>query len=268
MAPKPAPPDLPTHSFASARDLEAFLEREHLSLPGFHLKLAKKASGIASVTGAEAVEAALCFGWIDGRAGAVDHDWWSVRYTPRRPRSLWSLKNAQTVARLEQEGRMRPAGRAAVEAAKRDGRWERAYAGPATIEVQDDLKEALRRNEKARRFFEGLNSAGRYAVLWRVQTASPAARAKRIEALVRTLEEGKRPGDPVGKTDAKTAKKTNAKTNAKTGKTAAVRKTAKKKDATERRGESVTTSMQQEEEPPKQISETGQSRREGLRRRG
>ena len=193
MSAKPLPSDLPTHSFSSADELEAFLEREHLTAPGFYLKLAKKASGIPSVSAAEAVETALCFGWIDGRANEYDKDWWLVRYTPRRSKSIWSQKNVNTVGRLLATGRMRPAGLAPVEAAKADGRWERAYAGPATITVPDDFAATLAVEPAAASFFETLNKIDRYSVLWRIQTASPRARDKRIKTLVEMLAEGKRP---------------------------------------------------------------------------
>jgi uncharacterized protein YdeI (YjbR/CyaY-like superfamily) len=194
MATKPPPTDLPTHSFSCLDDLEAYLDREHTTAPGFYLKLAKKNSGIASVTPAEAVEAALCFGWIDGRANSVDESWWTVRYTPRRSKSIWSKKNVQTIARLSEEGRLRPAGQAVVDAAKEDGRWERAYAGPATIEVPEDLKTALSEHAAAKAFFEGLNRSDRYSVLWRIETASPAARAGRISVMLEMLAVGNVPG--------------------------------------------------------------------------
>jgi uncharacterized protein YdeI (YjbR/CyaY-like superfamily) len=196
MSIKAPPSDLPIYSFSSANEFEAFLDREHTTASGFHLKIAKKSSGIPSVSAAEAVEIALCFGWIDGRANGLDNNWWLVRYTPRRSKSIWSQKNVNTVGRLLEEGRMRPAGVAAAEAAKADGRWERAYAGPATITVPDDLATALAAEPAAASFFEGMNKTDRYAVLWRVQITSPRSRAKRIKALVQMLAEGKRPGAP------------------------------------------------------------------------
>ncbi|KAJ5833861.1 hypothetical protein N7474_002172 [Penicillium riverlandense] len=193
MSSKPQPPssDLPTYSFRTAKDLESFLERKHTTTPGFHLKIAKKASGIQSVSAAEAVETALCFGWIDGRANGYDADWWLVRYTPRRAKSIWSQKNVNTVSQLLKNGRMRPAGLAAVEAAKADGRWDRAYAGPATMTVPEDFTTALAAEPAAQEIFETLNKSERYSVLHRVQTASPSARAKRIGVLVLMLAEKK-----------------------------------------------------------------------------
>ena len=195
MPTKALPTDLPIHPFASASDFENFLEREHATAPGIHLKFAKKASGIASISGREAVEVALCFGWIDGQAKSVDDKYYLIRYTPRRPKSIWSKINVETVSRLTEAGRMRPAGIAAVEAAKADGRWDRAYAGPATVEVPDDFAVALAAVPDAAAFFETLNKGGRYAVLWRVHTVSPKTRAARIHTFVKMLEEGKIPGD-------------------------------------------------------------------------
>lgn len=209
MSIKPPPSDLPIHSFPSAQALESFLEREHSTAPGFYLKLAKKASGIASVTAAEAVEVALCFGWIDGRANPFDKDWWLVRYTPRRAKSIWSQKNVQTVGRLIEQGKMRPAGVAVVEAAKKDGRWDRAYSGPANMTVPEDLAVAVAAEPAAAAFFEGLNKSDRYAVVWRVETASPKGRAKRIESLVQMMVEGRKPGEL-----AKTTQKRKASANA------------------------------------------------------
>jgi uncharacterized protein YdeI (YjbR/CyaY-like superfamily) len=181
-----------TQAFPSAPDFDAWLDREHDRAPGLFLKIAKKSAGIPSITAAEAVEVALCHGWIDGRGNRVDDDWFTVRYTPRRPKSVWSLKNVETVARLIAEGRMRPAGLAAVQAAQADGRWDRAYAGPATITVPDDLAAALAAEPAAEAFFAALDGTNRYSVLWRVHTATtPQTRANRIAACVRMLAEGR-----------------------------------------------------------------------------
>ncbi|MGY1843804.1 YdeI/OmpD-associated family protein [Modestobacter sp. SYSU DS0875] len=180
--------DLPVLSFRTAADFDAWLAAEHDRAPGLFLKLARKSSGIPSITAAEAVEVALCHGWIDGRSNRVDDVWFTVRYTPRRPRSIWSQKNVATVARLIAEGRMRPAGLAQVEAARADGRWDRAYAGPATITVPDDLAAALAQAPAAAAAFESLSGQDRYSVLHRVHTATTAqTRAKRIAAAVQQL---------------------------------------------------------------------------------
>jgi uncharacterized protein YdeI (YjbR/CyaY-like superfamily) len=179
--------------------LESFLEHSHTQIPGFHLKIAKKASGIPSVSAADAVQVALCFGWIDGQANSFDADWYLARYTPRRPKSIWSQKNVDTVTRLLQQEdkqpfRMRPAGIAAVEAAKADGRWARAYAGPATMTVPDDFAAALAAVPAAQQFFERQSKTARYTVLMKLYTGAERTRAKRIAGLVQLLAEEKMPG--------------------------------------------------------------------------
>jgi uncharacterized protein YdeI (YjbR/CyaY-like superfamily) len=180
-------------AFADAAEFDAWLEAESGSSPGIYLRLAKKGSGVASVSLAEAVEVALCHGWIDGRSNTLDERFWTVRFTPRRSRSIWSAKNVATVARLVADGRMRPAGLAAVEAAQADGRWDRAYAGPATMTVPDDLAAALDADPALRAAFDALDKTNRYAMCHRVQTAaSEATRAKRIASFVQMLREGRR----------------------------------------------------------------------------
>lgn len=188
------PTDLPVLPFADQAALEAWLEAEHLTAPGLYVKIAKKGSGVPSVNWEQMVEVLLCFGWIDGRANRVDDSFYLQRITPRRPKSVWSQKNVATVERLIAEGRMRPAGLAAVEAAKADGRWERAYAGPATITVPDDLAAALDAAPGARAAFDALTGQDRYSVLHRVHTATTEkTRAARITALVATLAAGGTP---------------------------------------------------------------------------
>jgi uncharacterized protein YdeI (YjbR/CyaY-like superfamily) len=190
----PAPDDLPVLSFVTQAELEEWLEREHATAPGVYVRLSKKGSGVPSVTYPELVESCLCFGWIDGISRRLDDRFYVQRITPRRPRSVWSQKNVAAVAALAEAGRMRPAGRAAVEAAQADGRWERAYPGAAAMTVPDDLAAALTAEPAAQRTFEGLDGTNRYAVLWRVHTAAtPQTRARRIAALVQTLAEGHRP---------------------------------------------------------------------------
>jgi len=188
-----APTDLPVLDFPDQAALEAWLEAEGASAPGVYVKLAKKGAGVPSVTYAELVESCLCFGWIDGRSNRLDDRFYLQRITPRRARSVWSQKNVDAVETLTLAGRMRPAGLAAVDAARADGRWERAYAGSADITVPDDLAEALAAEPAAQKEFGLLDGANRYAVLWRVHTAASAAtRAKRISALVQMLAEGRR----------------------------------------------------------------------------
>ena len=188
-----SPTEFPVLAFADQAALEAWLDAEHLTAPGLYVKLAKKGAGVPSVNWEQMVEVLLCFGWIDGRANRLDDHFYLQRITPRRAKSVWSLKNVATVERLIAEGRMRPAGLAAVEAAKEDGRWELAYAGSKDIAVPHDLAEALDADPTLRAEFDSLNGANRYAILWRVHTAAtPATRAKRIAAAVDLLREGRR----------------------------------------------------------------------------
>jgi uncharacterized protein YdeI (YjbR/CyaY-like superfamily) len=188
------PIDLPVLRFPDQAALEEWLEAEHATAPGLYAQLAKKGAGVPSVTYAELVESLLCFGWIDGRSQRLDDTWYLQRITPRRPRSVWSQKNVAAVEALTAAGRMRPAGLAAVAAAQADGRWERAYAGPATATVPDDLAAALDAEPAARAAFTTLDGTNRYAVLHRVATAAtPATRARRIASLVAMLAEGRRP---------------------------------------------------------------------------
>jgi uncharacterized protein YdeI (YjbR/CyaY-like superfamily) len=192
MTPVTLPTDLPVLGFPDQAALEAWLE-EHGGAPGLYVKLAKKGAGVPSVTYAELVESCLCFGWIDGRSNRLDDRFYLQRLTPRRARSVWSQKNVEAVEALIEAGRMHPAGLAAVDAARADGRWERAYAGSKDITVPDDLAEALAADPKVRAEFESLDGANRYAILWRVHTAAtPATRAKRIAAAVELLREGRR----------------------------------------------------------------------------
>jgi uncharacterized protein YdeI (YjbR/CyaY-like superfamily) len=187
------PTDLPVLAFPDQAAFEEWLEAEHEQCPGVYVKVAKKGAREPSLTQAEMVESLLCFGWIDGRVNRVDEFHFLTRVTPRRPKSVWSKKNAEWVADLVAAGRMRPAGLAAVAAAQADGRWDRAYAGPASITVPDDLAAALAADPAAAAEFEALDGATRYAVLWRVHTAAtPATRAKRIAACVQMLAEGRR----------------------------------------------------------------------------
>ena len=189
----PLPDDLPVLAFATQAELEAWLEREHDTAPGAYVRLAKKGVDVPSVTYAELVESLLCFGWIDGMSRRLDERFWVQRITPRRKRSIWSQKNVEAVAALTAAGRMRPAGLAAVEAAQSDGRWERAYPGSARMTVPDDLAAALATRPAAQRAFDALDRTNRFAVLFRVHTASPTTRERRIASLVALLADGRRP---------------------------------------------------------------------------
>lgn len=190
--PEPVP-DLPVDEFASAKAWERWLRANHATAPGLWLKIAKKGTGVTTVEFVDAIEVALCYGWIDGLRHAHDDTYFRQRFTPRKPRSKWSMINRDRVEALTAAGRMRPAGQAEVDAAKADGRWDAAYAGSRTIEVPDDLTRALRRNAKARRAFEGLDSTNRFAILFRIHDAKrPETRARRIEQFVTMLAEGRK----------------------------------------------------------------------------
>jgi uncharacterized protein YdeI (YjbR/CyaY-like superfamily) len=180
--------ELPELLVPDAAGWRHWLERNHDRSPGAWLVLAKKGvTQPTSLTYDQALEEAACYGWIDGQIGRRDEATYRQRVTPRRPRSAWSANNVALAERLMAEGRMRPAGAAAVDRAKADGRWEAAYAGSATIEVPDDLAAALSANPVAQAVFDRLNRLNRYAVLYRVSTATPRARPRRVERLVTML---------------------------------------------------------------------------------
>lgn len=185
--------DLPIISFASPTTFEAWLEDNHADSGGLWLKIAKKGSGDESVTYAEALELALCFGWIDSQKRGFDERFFLQRFTPRRPRGKWSRINRDKATELIAAGAMRPAGLAEVETAKADGRWEAAYAGQRTATVPEDLQRELDRNEAAREFFATLDSANRYAILYRLEDAKKAqTRERRLQKYVGMLERGEK----------------------------------------------------------------------------
>lgn len=182
---EPTVKDLPVLSFATSRAWSEWLATHYASSRGVWLKIAKKGSGSASVTYAEALEGALAWGWIDGQKGTFDDVWWLQRFSPRTAKSPWSKINRAKAERLIAAGTMEPPGLAEVERAKRDGRWERAYDGARSSSVPADLAAAFACNARARAFFETLDGANRYAILYRVQTAKkPETRAERIARFV------------------------------------------------------------------------------------
>jgi|SRR5438105_7113431 len=184
--------DLPVTAFKSQQAWDAWLSSQPAQSKGLWLKLAKKSSGIASVSRQEAVDTALCHGWIDGQLDSFDDKYWLIRFTPRRSTSKWSEKNRARALELVKSGRMRPAGLKEVERAKKDGRWEAAYAAQSTAQVPDDLRAALAKNKTARNLFETLDSRNRFAILHRIHTAKKAeTRTARIEKFVSMLIEGK-----------------------------------------------------------------------------
>jgi len=188
------PDDLPVLEFADRDALAAWFAREHEDSAGFWLKIAKKGGGAAAtVTYAEAIDVALCFGWIDGQKRGLDDDHWLQRFTPRRPRSPWSKINREKAEALIAAGAMAPAGLAEVQRAQADGRWERAYAGQRTATVAPDLQAALDAEPRAAAFFAQLDAANRYAIIWRVEEAKrPETRARRIEKYIRMLAAGEK----------------------------------------------------------------------------
>jgi uncharacterized protein YdeI (YjbR/CyaY-like superfamily) len=187
------PDELPIFAFESAAAWEEWLAGEHAVAPGVWLKLAKRGSGQASVTYAEALDVALAYGWIDGQKGRFDEAWWLQRFTPRKRASRWSRVNRDKALALIAAGRMQPAGMREVARARADGRWEAAYASQRNMTVPDDLRAALDANPAASAFFAALDSANRYAVLYRVQDAKkPETRARRIERYVAMLAVGEK----------------------------------------------------------------------------
>jgi uncharacterized protein YdeI (YjbR/CyaY-like superfamily) len=179
--------------FATQRTFEIWLRKHHASSDGEWLQLAKAGADQATVTYAQAVEVALCWGWIDGQKKSFDDQHWLQHFTRRRARSLWSKINRAKAEALIESGRMQPPGQAEIERAKVDGRWNAAYDGARTSTVPDDLQAALDAQPKAKAFFATLDGANRYAVLWRLQTAKkPQTRARRIETLVAMLARGEK----------------------------------------------------------------------------
>ncbi|HSU67776.1 MAG TPA: YdeI/OmpD-associated family protein [Tepidisphaeraceae bacterium] len=180
-------------AFRSAEEWERWLATNHDSSTGIWIRFFKKHTARPSVTYAEALLGALCYGWIDGQIRKYDDESWIHRFTPRRPRSIWSKRNCQFVEQLIEAGKMLPAGLKEIEAAKADGRWDKAYDSPSAMTVPDDFLKALARNKSANRFFQTLNKANVYAIAWRLQTAKkPETRQRRMEAILQMLADGKR----------------------------------------------------------------------------
>lgn len=191
LAPSSARPPLAPTRFKTAKAFDTWLKRHHARSDGLWLKIAKRGADEPSVTYAEAVEIALCWGWIDGQKKALDDRHFLQRFTPRRARSIWSKTNVERVEGLIAAGRMQAPGLAQIEAARSDGRWARAYDGARASAVPDDLTAALDALPRAKAFFETISSSNRYAVLWRIQTAvKPETRARRIAQFVQMLARG------------------------------------------------------------------------------
>jgi uncharacterized protein YdeI (YjbR/CyaY-like superfamily) len=185
--------ELPTLPFKSKKQWADWLAKQHDKSAGVWLQLAKKDSGVPSVTYEEALDVALCYGWIDGQKKSFNDKYWLQKFTPRGPRSIWSKINTEKAEKLIASGEMKPAGLKAVEAARRDGRWEAAYSSQKNMSVPDDFRAALDKNKKAKAFFATLNSVNRYAILFRIQAAKKAeTRARRIQQFVEMLERGEK----------------------------------------------------------------------------
>lgn len=181
----------PVLDFENQKAWEKWLEENHRTSSGFWMRLAKKASGIPSVTYPEAVESALCYGWIDGHKRPHSDTAWLQRFTPRRSRSMWSQINREKAVALIDAKRMKAAGLEEIERARRDGRWESAYGSQRTLVPDADFQTALNKRPRAKKFFKTISAANRYAILWRIQTAKKAeTRERRIREYIEKLEKG------------------------------------------------------------------------------
>jgi uncharacterized protein YdeI (YjbR/CyaY-like superfamily) len=187
---KPNTPATPlVRLFKSKQDWAAWLEKNHRKSTGLWLRLAKKDSPLGSVSYKEAVDVALCYGWIDGQKKPESDQTWLQRFVPRSSTSIWSKINREKALALIASGEMKAAGLEAIENAKKNGRWDAAYDSPSGATVPSDFQAALDANPRASAFFKTLNAANRYAVLWRIQTATKAeTRARKIQQLITMLE--------------------------------------------------------------------------------
>jgi uncharacterized protein YdeI (YjbR/CyaY-like superfamily) len=183
--------DLPLLTFADAESLERWLDEQGEASPGAWLRFARKGAPESTLSKSDAIDCALAYGWVDGQIGRVDAHFFKTRFTPRRPRSAWSQLNRERAERLEEAGRMHARGRAQVEQAKADGRWAAAYAGQSKAAPDADLNAALDAEPAARELFDALDSANRFAILYRVQQAkTPEKRAAKIAEMVAMLSRG------------------------------------------------------------------------------
>jgi uncharacterized protein YdeI (YjbR/CyaY-like superfamily) len=188
MAKKPENLEPRILSFETPDVFEKWLAKHHNKVNGILLRFFKKESGRKSISYKEAVDEALCYGWIDGRSNKFDDESWIQKFTPRRTKSIWSKRNIENVERLTTLAKMKPAGLEEVAKAKADGRWARAYDSPKEMQLPDDFMKALAKNKKAKAFFETLNKTNKYAIGWRLQTAKkPETKEKRIKAIVEML---------------------------------------------------------------------------------
>ena len=186
-------PELPILSFDTPAEWEVWLAEHHASSAGVWMKFAKKNSGITTIGYKETLDVALCYGWIDSQLKALDEKAYLQRFTPRGAKSIWSQKNTEHVERLMCEGRMQPSGLKHIEVAKKDGRWEAAYASPRNVSMPEDFREALAANAKAAAFYQTLNKSNSYGILTRIQFSKKAdTRARRIQEFIGMLERGEK----------------------------------------------------------------------------
>ena len=190
---KAVKPDSPILSFATAKEFTSWLAKHHAVSTGIWMRIFKKNSDVTSINYAEALDVALCYGWIDGQKKLYDTESWLQKFTARRPKSIWSKKNREHIARLDKSGKMKAAGIKQVEAAKADGRWEQAYDSPSNMVVPAYFLKELAKNKKADAFFKTLNKTNTYAIAWRLQTAKKSeTRDKRMKAILEMLEKGEK----------------------------------------------------------------------------
>lgn len=190
---KAVKPDLPILTFSSTEDFTSWLAKHHKESAGIWIRLFKTKSGVPTITYAEALDVALCHGWIDGQKKSYDTESWLQKFTPRRNKSIWSQRNRDHVDRLYKSGLMQAAGIEEVEAAKADGRWEQAYESSANMTVPVDFLNELVKDKNAEAFFKTLNKTNLYSIVWRLQTAKKAeTRNKRMKAILEMLKKGEK----------------------------------------------------------------------------
>jgi uncharacterized protein YdeI (YjbR/CyaY-like superfamily) len=183
--------DIVIKYFKTSAQFETWLAENHAASTGLYLQIYNKDSGVASLNHADALDVALCYGWIDAIAKKYDDQSYLQRFTPRRSKSIWSKRNIEHVKRLIKAGRMKESGLKAIEAAKADGRWDAAYDSPANSEIPDDFLKLLKTNKSAYQFFKTLNKANTFAITWRLQTAKkPETRERRMQVIIAMLEKG------------------------------------------------------------------------------
>ena len=185
--------DTPILLFKTPKEWEVWLEKQHDKFPAVWIKFAKKNSGAVSITYDEALEVALCFGWIDGLLNKFDEQFYVVRFTPRTNKSIWSKRNVDLVEQLIKDKKMRPSGLAAIEMAKANGSWDAAYDSSKDMQMPEDFLKELAKDKKAEAFFNSLTRANTYAIAWRLQTAKkPETRRKRMENILEMLKKGEK----------------------------------------------------------------------------